>query len=134
MVAEGDRALRGRLAELRLRRAVVAVRGLRGLPLGQAGSRRARPAAGARPGGRRRAATAAAGPPAPCRRARGRRRGRGAGGVQPAPGPAGRAGAGVKGALLRYRVLANVVGVILVVFLLVAMPLKYLFEIGRAHV
>ena len=32
----------------------------------------------------------------------------------------------MKGALLRYRVLANVVGVILVVFLLLAMPLKYL--------
>lgn len=32
----------------------------------------------------------------------------------------------MSGALTRYRVLANLVGVILVVFLLVAMPLKYL--------
>jgi len=32
----------------------------------------------------------------------------------------------VTGALLRYRVVANVVGVVLVVFLLIAVPLRYL--------
>jgi len=32
----------------------------------------------------------------------------------------------VSGALQRYRVLANVVGVVLVVFLLIAVPLRYL--------
>ena len=32
----------------------------------------------------------------------------------------------MKGALLRYRVLANVVGVVLLVLVLVAMPLRYL--------
>jgi integral membrane protein len=32
----------------------------------------------------------------------------------------------VKGALQRYRVIANIVGVVLVVFLLIAVPLRYL--------
>jgi len=32
----------------------------------------------------------------------------------------------VTGALLRYRVIANVVGVVLVVFILIAVPLRYL--------
>ena len=32
----------------------------------------------------------------------------------------------MKGALLRYRVVANVVGVVLIVFILVAVPLRYL--------
>ena len=33
---------------------------------------------------------------------------------------------GVRGALQRYRVIANVVGVVLVVFILIAVPLRYL--------
>jgi len=37
----------------------------------------------------------------------------------------------VKGALQRYRLLANVVGVVLVVFLLVAVPLRYLGDDDR---
>jgi len=32
----------------------------------------------------------------------------------------------VRGALLRYRVIANVVGVVLVVFILIAVPVRYL--------
>jgi hypothetical protein len=36
------------------------------------------------------------------------------------------AGPGVSGALLRYRVIANVVGVVLVVFILIAVPVRYL--------
>jgi len=32
----------------------------------------------------------------------------------------------VKGALQRYRVMANVVGIVLVVFILIAVPLRYL--------
>jgi integral membrane protein len=32
----------------------------------------------------------------------------------------------VKGALQRYRVIANIVGVVLVVFILIAVPLRYL--------
>lgn len=47
---------------------------------------------------------------------------------------------GVPGALLRFRVIAYVVGVVLVTLMLVAMPLKYLFDrphlvetIGPAH-
>lgn len=32
----------------------------------------------------------------------------------------------MKGALLRYRIVANVVGVVLVVFILIAVPLRYL--------
>jgi len=32
----------------------------------------------------------------------------------------------VSGALLRFRVIANVVGVVLVVFILVAVPIRYL--------
>ena len=37
----------------------------------------------------------------------------------------------MRGALQRYRVMANVVGVILVVFLLVAVPLRYLGDEPR---
>ena len=36
----------------------------------------------------------------------------------------------IRGALLRYRVMAYVVGVLLVVLVLIGMPLKYLFDIG----
>ena len=36
----------------------------------------------------------------------------------------------MKTALLRYRVMANIVGVLLVVLILVGMPLKYLLEEG----
>lgn len=36
----------------------------------------------------------------------------------------------IRGALLRYRVMAYVVGVLLVVLVLVGMPLKYIFDIG----
>ncbi len=36
----------------------------------------------------------------------------------------------MKGALLRYRVMANIVGVLLVVLILIGMPLKYLLDEG----
>jgi integral membrane protein len=38
----------------------------------------------------------------------------------------------VKNALLRYRVMANVVGVLLIVLILVGVPLKYLSEEGTS--
>ncbi|MGA4670027.1 DUF3817 domain-containing protein [Propionibacteriaceae bacterium Y1923] len=39
--------------------------------------------------------------------------------------------ASIKGALLRYRVMAYVVGVLLVVLVLIGMPLKYIWNDGR---
>jgi integral membrane protein len=39
----------------------------------------------------------------------------------------------VSGALLRYRVMAYVVGVLLVVLICVGVPLKYLVDSGSAH-
>jgi integral membrane protein len=37
---------------------------------------------------------------------------------------------GARGALLRYRIMAYVVGVLLVVLVLIGMPLKYIWDIG----
>ena len=54
--------------------------------------------------------------------------------------PARAAGRGVPSALIRYRVMAYVVGVLLIVLVLVAVPLKYLADtpgpvavVGTAH-